>query len=218
MARKPREQSAKIKQALLKSAMKHFMVVGFENATVRDIAAAAGMTTGSLYHFFKNKEAILEQIIRNAFDVTMSAASAIKERETCPLTQICYELGMQLYAFNLEPKLSQLYHSAYSSIPTSLIMDDLIKSSFQSLSNNQSRANDADSFAVVAKGLMFSLAQESAYTKKLSLHQQIDVLARGLNNFVDASPNRQASVPKEVMDLIEANYESIKDIAIQTWS
>jgi len=49
---------------LLEIAAMLFATQGFTKTTVRDIADAAGMLSGSLYHHFPSKEAILDEILR----------------------------------------------------------------------------------------------------------------------------------------------------------
>ncbi|MBR5337839.1 MAG: TetR/AcrR family transcriptional regulator [Lachnospiraceae bacterium] len=50
------------KQMLAACAGDLFRKKGFDNVGVRDIAAAAGVTTGSYYHHFKNKMDIINEI------------------------------------------------------------------------------------------------------------------------------------------------------------
>ncbi len=47
---------------LLEGSFKLFSQKGYANVTIRSIAQEIGVSTGSLYHYFKNKEAILEQM------------------------------------------------------------------------------------------------------------------------------------------------------------
>jgi AcrR family transcriptional regulator len=46
---------------------------GFYSATVRDIAEAAGILSGSLYHHFKSKDEILIEILRSMVERTQSS-------------------------------------------------------------------------------------------------------------------------------------------------
>lgn len=48
---------------LLAIAAEQFATKGFKNTTVRDIADAAGILSGSLYHHFDSKEAIVDEIL-----------------------------------------------------------------------------------------------------------------------------------------------------------
>lgn len=52
-----------IRQTILKSAQKEFLLHGYEGASMRTIAKKANTTLGNIYHYFENKEAILEVLL-----------------------------------------------------------------------------------------------------------------------------------------------------------
>lgn len=51
------------KQRILDAAIKVFTTKGFKDATVREIAATASLTTGAIYHHYKNKNELLYDAI-----------------------------------------------------------------------------------------------------------------------------------------------------------
>ena len=51
------------REELLSIAAKLFAERGFKNTTVRDIADAAGILSGSLYHHFDSKEAMVDELL-----------------------------------------------------------------------------------------------------------------------------------------------------------
>lgn len=53
---------------ILTIAAKIFALKGYANSTVRDIGDEAGILSGSLYHHFSSKEAILEEILVGVLD------------------------------------------------------------------------------------------------------------------------------------------------------
>lgn len=53
---------------LLQIAARLFAERGFRNTTVRDIADAAGILSGSLYHHFDSKESMVDEILRGFLD------------------------------------------------------------------------------------------------------------------------------------------------------
>jgi AcrR family transcriptional regulator len=61
---KRREQAEWRRERLLDAALEVFVGRGFDGATVKDIAAAAGVTQGLLYHYFPGKDALLETLLR----------------------------------------------------------------------------------------------------------------------------------------------------------
>lgn len=90
-------ESAKGK--LLAEAARLFRVKGYERTTVRDLAAAVGIQSGSIFHHFKTKEDILkavmeEVIIYNTHQMRKRIAEAESPKEevlaliTCELESI----------------------------------------------------------------------------------------------------------------------------------
>jgi len=61
---------SKTKDKILKTSLKLFSTKGYKATTVRDIAGAIGVKQSALYNHFKNKDEILETLIR---DLTSSA-------------------------------------------------------------------------------------------------------------------------------------------------
>ena len=56
------------REELLEIAAGLFATKGFRNTTVRDIADAAGILSGSLYHHFTSKEQMVDEILRTFQD------------------------------------------------------------------------------------------------------------------------------------------------------
>ena len=55
------KKSREKKQRIYRVAMKMFSEYGYEQATIRDICKAAGITTSSFYNFFGDKDGVLLQ-------------------------------------------------------------------------------------------------------------------------------------------------------------
>lgn len=61
------------REELLRIAADLFATKGFRNTTVRDIADAAGILSGSLYHHFDSKESMVDELMRT-FQAELFAA------------------------------------------------------------------------------------------------------------------------------------------------
>jgi AcrR family transcriptional regulator len=66
------EKSEKSKNAILEAALALFSTQGYRYTSTRDIAAAAGMSTGSLYHHFPEKEALFISLLNQYWEVIES--------------------------------------------------------------------------------------------------------------------------------------------------
>jgi TetR/AcrR family acrAB operon transcriptional repressor len=73
MVRKSREDALATREQLLDAAEQVFRARGVGNATLEEVAAAAGMTRGAVYHHFDSKAEIFEALVRRA-DMPMDAA------------------------------------------------------------------------------------------------------------------------------------------------
>lgn len=54
------------KQHILEAAIIKFTEKGFEKTSLREIASAAGLTTGAIYHHFKNKDELFYHAVKEA--------------------------------------------------------------------------------------------------------------------------------------------------------
>lgn len=54
-----------VRERLISAAKAEFLEKGYEKASLRSISAAAGVTTGAVYFFFKNKGDLFDAVISN---------------------------------------------------------------------------------------------------------------------------------------------------------
>jgi AcrR family transcriptional regulator len=69
---------------LLDIAAKLFAERGFKNTTVRDIADAAGILSGSLYHHFDSKEAMVDELLDSFQTALWEQYDAIEASDRTP--------------------------------------------------------------------------------------------------------------------------------------
>lgn len=62
------EAERSTRQAILEAAQAEFLEKGYQRAGLRDIAKKAGVTTGALYGYFKNKEEVFAALVRPHYD------------------------------------------------------------------------------------------------------------------------------------------------------
>jgi len=61
---------------ILDAALKAFAERGFAGARMEDIAARAGVTKGTIYLYFENKEAVFKTLVRESIGATLSDVTA----------------------------------------------------------------------------------------------------------------------------------------------
>jgi AcrR family transcriptional regulator len=72
------------RKAMLNIAADLFAEQGFRSTTVRQIGDAAGVLSGSLYHHFDSKEAILDEILSAYFDTLMDSYRKVAAENSDP--------------------------------------------------------------------------------------------------------------------------------------
>ncbi|MFL6024430.1 MAG: TetR/AcrR family transcriptional regulator, partial [Marmoricola sp.] len=77
-------ESPSRRDELLAIASGLFAERGFKNTTVRDIADAAGILSGSLYHHFDSKESMVDEILRGFLDTLFERYHAIVTQDLGP--------------------------------------------------------------------------------------------------------------------------------------
>ena len=82
------EQPVSRRDELLDLAATMFAERGLRATTVRDIADSAGILSGSLYHHFKSKEQMVEEVLRDFLDWLFARYQEIVETEPNPLERL----------------------------------------------------------------------------------------------------------------------------------
>ena len=81
-------QPASRRDELLQLAATMFAERGLKATTVRDIADSAGILSGSLYHHFKSKEQMVEEVLRNFLDWLFERYQQVLSSESTPLDRL----------------------------------------------------------------------------------------------------------------------------------
>ena len=75
------KKGEKRKQELLKIAYRMFVEKGYDNTSIDEIIARAGIAKGTYYYYFPSKEATLEAVIDMMIDEEVSRAGAVVESQ-----------------------------------------------------------------------------------------------------------------------------------------
>ncbi len=78
------DASEETKAKILASAKSEFLDKGFTNASLRTIAANAGLTTGAMYRHFKDKDALFCALVDDAIEATLKIVrtAGVEHHET----------------------------------------------------------------------------------------------------------------------------------------
>ncbi len=84
------QTEAHTRKRILLSGKAEFLLRGFEGASLRTIAGNAGVTTGAIYQYFPNKEALFDALVREPAENLIASFSSTLNRfsDHQPETQI----------------------------------------------------------------------------------------------------------------------------------
>jgi AcrR family transcriptional regulator len=86
-----------------------FATKGYAQTTVRDIADEAGILSGSLYHHFESKEAMLDEILRNFLIVLVAQFEAIERESPEPQAALVALIDGSFQAISMTPHAVAVY-------------------------------------------------------------------------------------------------------------
>lgn len=78
------DENASLRRELIEKSAALFRTQGYDNTTVRDIAAAVGIQAGSWFYHFKTKQDILVAVVEQGMLESLAAMEAIALRQLAP--------------------------------------------------------------------------------------------------------------------------------------
>lgn len=106
------------REVILGAAAELFAAKGVAATTVREIADAVGILSGSLYHHFASKQSIVEEILTSYLeDLQKSYAAVLSERAT-PSEQLHNLVCKSLETVTRHPHAAEIYQGDYGYLQT----------------------------------------------------------------------------------------------------
>jgi TetR/AcrR family fatty acid metabolism transcriptional regulator len=96
------------RRAILQAATRVFAAKGFTGTRVGDIAAEAGIAYGLIYHYFKNKEAVLHALFQETWGLSLKVVEGVEQGEGTLDDKLRAIAGFFLEAWNLQPAIVEV--------------------------------------------------------------------------------------------------------------
>ncbi len=97
MSKRKRMRPEIRRKQILDTAVHLFRTVGYESASLRDLAATVGINKATIYHYFNSKEEILFTILDELGESLLQGLNDARRRHTDPLegleAMICFQIG-----------------------------------------------------------------------------------------------------------------------------
>jgi AcrR family transcriptional regulator len=93
---------------ILDAAMRVFARQGFHTCRVSDIADEAGVAYGLVYHYFSSKEAILDTLFLERWDLMLAAIAEVDSRERSAREKLAAIAGFIVDSYRYDPELMKV--------------------------------------------------------------------------------------------------------------
>ncbi|MBI5897528.1 MAG: TetR/AcrR family transcriptional regulator [Desulfobacterales bacterium] len=189
-----------IRNKVLDVSRRLFVAQGYSKTTIKQIISEAGITTGSLYHFFQNKEDILMHVAAGVFHQATELADNIIGDADNPCLRFTLEISLQLHFILEYGPIGEIYLAAYGSSQISELICMLATERNEELFKGHNPGFTHEDFytrALAIKGILHSFVDEYVHYKKLEDRKRIDsILELTLSLFNIPAEEIQAVIKK----------------------
>jgi AcrR family transcriptional regulator len=102
------------REAILEKAASLFATRGVAATTVRDIAGEVGLHSGSLYHHFESKDAIVDELLRGYLDDLLAGYRAVAAEELDPRARLERLVRVSLDTVGAHPHATEIYQNDFN--------------------------------------------------------------------------------------------------------
>ena len=128
------KETAIIHSRVLYAAAKLFLTKGFENSTVKEIAAVAQVSPSTLMYIFGSKEEILCELVKYVIENQFETAENLIDGKTDDkMLLYAVETTLQLHMAESDESIRDLYAAAYSMPKTSEIIQHTITEKLENI-------------------------------------------------------------------------------------
>jgi len=167
---KQKEKSKIVKEKILDVSRDLFISNGYKLTTTREIIEKAGITTGTLYHFFRDKEDILLNIVLDTYMEAMRTAENIIGKQNDPVLEYATIYALELKAIEKYDRLAELYLESYSSWRITEVLHPINvqrNKTFFHKYNPGFTNEDYDLKTLALRGMRLSFIMETVFAKKI---------------------------------------------------
>ncbi len=101
--RSPSEGEPEKRRAILHAAVRVFAEKGYHGCRIADVARAAGVAYGLVYHYFRNKDELLESVFAEQWAILINALKAIDDGPGSAAEKIAAIYGFVFDVFKTAP-------------------------------------------------------------------------------------------------------------------
>ena len=112
-------RGAQTRRKILSASAKVFLEKGYAGASSREVAELAGVSNGSPFYLYGNKEGVLLELVRHMFAGQFQTVERMLGAQADPLQIYAVETSLQMHIAECSEQLRELYVTAYTLPSTS---------------------------------------------------------------------------------------------------
>lgn len=199
-----------------------FLTLGYEKTTIRKILQETGLTTGSLYHFFKDKEEILLEISKEAFHEAGIIGEILSaEQKNQPLIVFSLAFSIPIILSHMNERIAELFLIAHNSWKISKALQSAALERNQKLLCEPLGIHFSPEelfvLSLSSKGCVHNLISETVYEKKLNLSLKLKLSLEVVFNIFGVPKNFGEGAISETLRVASSKrkvFQKIIDQAI----
>lgn len=198
-------QSEAVRRKVVATARRLFVEKGYEETTIRQISAAAGVSSGSIYHFFADKEGIFLDVVLEVFELTQDAADSVTTRPQDPYLRLALKWSGLVRLVSADRRVAELFAVAYHSWKITDVLLRAATERHQAMFASQLPDWDSNrffAFSLVLKGVLSSLVDERLHLDRLSEAERIRMLLATVLPAVGADGEQVRKLTQKVLALL----------------
>ncbi|MDE0853184.1 MAG: TetR/AcrR family transcriptional regulator [Nevskia sp.] len=205
------EHTGEVRKKVVATALRLFLEKGYAQTTLREISNAAGVSYGSLYHHFDDKDGIFRELILESFEETQQLADRPLSGDANAYLRLGLKLASHIQAMSSDARVAELFSVAYRSWKISEVLIKAAASTYRDwLGKELPDWSESRFFAatLVLKGAMSSVVDEKLNLDRLTAAERVQaVLSSALPSF-GADPVVTRRTIKRVLELVPSMTES----------
>lgn len=200
------DQSERVRRQVIDTAKRLFFEDGYDQTTLRQISTAAGVSHGSIYHHFADKEDIFLALVTEAFDEIQQITDRAFTEARDPYLRLSLKWAMLIMAASMDIRVAELLGIAYASkrISVEIVASSTLRHRnwFAELLPEWTE-NDFYAATLLLKGAMAAVVEDKLSRDLLSMEERIrSVLRMALFGF-GADSNCIAGIVRNVLDCMK---------------
>jgi AcrR family transcriptional regulator len=207
------QHKLEIRNKVLDVSKRLFVAQGYSRTTIKQIISESGITTGSLYHFFQNKEDILLHVAEEVFHLASELADHIITDKDDPCLRFALEISLQLHFILEHGNIGEIYLAAYGSSQISERICAMATDRNSALFKGHNPGYTREDFytrSLAIKGILHSFIDEYVHANQLDDGQRINsILALTLSFFNIPEQGIQDTI-QQANDIIKRQLEQLR--------